>query len=260
MSYQKPDLDAVIIHIPHSSLYIPEEYRKYFTVDAYDLEAAHLKMVDRYCDELYLQEGFTNYAVANVSRLFCDMERFRKDEEECMSKYGLGAVYTKLEDGKELRKITKELREEILQNYYDPHHAKLTEMVDRALMKYGRCLILDGHSFYSHFFLRPMKKAEWADFDIGTDKYHTPDPLKDYFKNIITESGFSVSINEPYSGALVPMKYYSNNRAVTSVMLEINRRNYMNIATGEKLDSFDQIKDQVGEWMLKIFEFWRKME
>lgn len=260
MRKQKPEMDAVIIHIPHSSLYIPEKYRASFLPDASGLEAVHLRLTDWYCDELYRQEGFTQYAVAGVSRLLCDMERFRNDEEEDMSQYGLGAIYTHTDEGKPLKQVSEEQKEEILKTYYDPHHALLTELVEKALDKYGRCLIIDGHSFDSHFFLTPPDDSGWSDFDIGTDKYHTPEELKDYMKKTIENDGYRVSINEPYSGALVPMKYYANNKAVSSIMFELNRRNYMDNATGEKNPAFDAFRAQTGKWMKQAYEFWRDME
>lgn len=41
--------------------------------------------------------------------------------------------------------------------------------------------------------------------------------------------GYSCELNYPYSGALVPMEFYHDeNPKMQSVMLEINRRVYLN--------------------------------
>jgi N-formylglutamate amidohydrolase len=40
-------------------------------------------------------------------------------------------------------------------------------------------------------------------------------------------AGYSVKVNEPFSGALTPVKYSHDNRVV-SIMIELNRRIYEN--------------------------------
>ena len=44
-----------------------------------------------------------------------------------------------------------------------------------------------------------------------------------YFK----KQGYEVEINSPFSGAIVPEKYYQCERRVISIMIEINRQLYM---------------------------------
>ena len=39
-----------------------------------------------------------------------------------MAKYGMGVLYVKSDDGTVIREITAELRDNILSNYYWPHH------------------------------------------------------------------------------------------------------------------------------------------
>jgi N-formylglutamate amidohydrolase len=64
-----------------------------------------------------------------------------------------------------------------------------------------------------------------------------------------------LGIDEPYSGSLVPMKYYQKNRQVKSIMLEVNRKLYMgkNYTRGPQ---FDKTKEMITEYLklLRVME------
>lgn len=255
--------DMAVIHIPHSSVYIPKDCMKYFVADEELLQTELYTMADLYTDEIYQQDGFSHYAVAKVSRLVCDMERFRNDKDEKMSLIGMGAVYKRTMQGKPLKRFTSKEREELLNRFYDPHHAMLTKTVDDILEKHGKCLIIDGHSFGR----QPLPwfknhKTEWADFCIGTDDYHTPPALAETLKNAMEAKGYSVEYNVPFAGALVPMKHYGNDKRVTSIMIEINSKLYLEEANSSanwnKSSDFELIKELIGEWMELLYTEFEK--
>jgi N-formylglutamate amidohydrolase len=60
---------------------------------------------------------------------------------------------------------------------------------------------------------------------------------------------FSVLVDRPFSGALVPAKYYRREPRVQAVMIEINRRLYMDEQTGERLPNFGEIRQTVSEML-----------
>jgi N-formylglutamate amidohydrolase len=45
---------------------------------------------------------------------------------------------------------------------------------------------------------------------------------------------------------MVPIEHYRTNHNVFSIMIEVNRRLYMNEKTGKKSDSFDNCRQFVG--------------
>jgi hypothetical protein len=53
--------------------------------------------------------------------LVVDVERFRDDSAESMSRVGMGAVYEKTQGGKVLRLVPPERREAMLRQFNDPH-------------------------------------------------------------------------------------------------------------------------------------------
>ena len=237
----------ILLHIPHASTNIPKEELPLFR--PVDLDEELLKMTDRYCDELFT--GFESI-VYPVSRLVCDPERFRSDYLESMSKVGMGAVYTKTASGAPLRYVTAEQREQILRQYYDPHHLRLTEAAEKKLRERGRCLIVDGHSF-PHIPLpyEADQSTKRPDFCIGTDSFHTPAILVSATMEFLRERGFSVALNFPFSGSMVPLRYYGKEARVSSIMIEINRRLYMD-ADGKKNEAFPEIRETVTALLDKL--------
>jgi len=236
------DFGFVVVHVPHASVEIPAKYKKSILLTQKQLLKEQRRMTDAFCDELYYSPEFPVCLTAKYSRFVCDVERFRDDEYESRAKYGQGLMYTRTLFGKRIRIYDNELRNMILYEVYDPHHKKLTETVERALEKYGKCLIIDGHSFPSMIPVKPLGIFTRPDFDIGTDDYHTPEALRDTICNKVRELGYSVKINTPCSGAITPMKFYRKDKRVVSIMIETNRRLYMNSSDMTKSYGFDKTR------------------
>src|SRR5207247_4908351 len=83
------------------------------------------------------------------------------------------------------------------------------------------------------------------DICIGTDPLHTPDALRDIAVNAFTDAGWSVTVDRPFSGALVPQPYYRADRRVTALMVEVNRRLYMDESAGHRLPSFTAVVERL---------------
>ena len=247
--------EQAIIHVPHASVLIPKNMQADFLIP--DLQDELLRMTDRYCDVLF--DCGRSMQVFPISRLVCDAERFRDDSQEIMSKKGMGLAYTRTADGRALRRVTPEMRARLLKAYYDPHHEALTGLVDERIKNDGHCLIIDGHSFYP----TPLpyendQDGDRPDFCIGTDAYHTPELLESVCVNSLHKEGYSVKVNSPFVGTLVPMKYYGRDARVMSVMIEINRRIYMN-GHGERAAGFEKTRKTVAALIEKLEEETRSL-
>ncbi len=240
-------MKKIILHIPHSSTGIP--FTKGYVVEQEVLDSEILKLTDWYTDDLFSCENSIPIR-ADFSRIFCDTERFADDSQEIMAKYGMGVLYEKTDDGRPLRKVTEELRNEILSNFYEPHHHKLTKTVDDELNKNGKTLIVDCHSFPDIPIVRDLdQRANRPDFNIGTDSFHTPQKLVKVAEEFFKSKGCSLGVDEPYKGALVPLKHYRKTKNVYSIMLEINRKLYLNEPTNKKSENYLQTKKVVGEFL-----------
>lgn len=229
----------MILHIPHAS-----KNTQNFKINNRDREI--LRMTDHYTDELYQNSSATKVTF-QLSRLICDVERFADDEEESMSKFGMGVCYTKDTEGKTLREITDEEKKYILKNYYYPHHKNLELAVDDELQKKGTAFIIDCHSFpeESYHFNSDYGKKR-PDICIGTDSFHTPKELIQKVSHYFISKGYHTTINNPYSGSMVPLKHYKKEKNVHSIMIEINRKLYMD-KEANKSENFTPLQDEIEE-------------
>jgi N-formylglutamate deformylase len=180
-----------------------------------------------------------------VSRLLVDPERFSDDEQESMTAVGMGVLYTKTSDGREIRSQGSTVgtsRNRLLNEYYFPHHMAFTKLVEEELLRSGAAIIVDCHSFPS----KPLpyefdQNPNRPDICIGTDEFHTPGLLSRSLEHEFCKKGYRVALNTPFAGAIVPQRFYQTRPDVSSVMIEINRSLYMDEITLEKRQNFDQI-------------------
>jgi len=234
-------------HIPHSSLHIPQDIRQSFLVDDIELESELLKVTDRYVDELFssVYEIGGVSAIYNYSRLVVDPERFEDDEFEPMSQRGRGVIYTKTSEGKSLRiRLGDKEHEALLEQFYRPYHKAIEREVQDLLDNFGRCLIIDCHSFSSiPFPFEPDQNPERPDICIGTDPFHSSLVLIEAVRAFFNGAHLKVNCNKPYGGTYIPLKYLKKDNRISSIMVEVNRKLYMDEKTGNKLSSFEHMKD-----------------
>jgi len=240
----------IILHIPHASLCLPSDFWRDITVDKEIIERELRFIADYKVDEL-VKNIDSHKIIAKYSRLYCDVERFRSDEDEPMAKLGMGAVYTRLSDGVQYRKIGSSRREEILGKSYDLHHKQLNTLSREIVDKYGSCVIIDIHSYSDELVRRLFGWTDnLPDVCLGYDEKWFGKDNASKLKTYIEKMGYSCELNYPYSGALVPMEfYYDENPKIQSVMLEINRRVYLNgDAVSEKaVCNIDKIMNFIAE-------------
>lgn len=234
----------ILLHIPHSSYLIPNEYKNLFCITEDELKLERIKMTDSYTEELFnLPYKKIDFP---ISRLICDVERFREESDEEMTKQGMWVCYTKTHKLTQLKTVTEQHKKEILKKYYDPHHKKFEEEVKKILKQNKKCLIIDCHSFPSKALPYELyQNDERPDICIGTDDFHTEKNTILYLKNRFEELGYRVGINEPFKGTIMPLKYYKQEKRVQSIMLEINRKLYMNEENGEKIERFEELKSNI---------------
>ena len=240
----------LILHIPHSSDRIPN--LKGFLVEKKIIDKEILKLTDWFTDDLFSFYG-SIVIKAEFSRVFCDTERFSDDSQEVMAQFGMGVLYEKCDDGLALREVGQELREGILKGYYWPHHEKLNQAVEKQLKLHGKAIIIDCHSFPDKPLIRDLNQNDnRPDFNIGTDPFHTPNHLVEISKDFFHQNGYTLGIDWPFSGSIVPLNHYHKTKRVESIMLEINRAIYMNEPGNEKSGNYFTIKGIIKEYLETI--------
>ena len=235
----------MILHIPHASVIIPRRFRDQFVINNEQLASELLGLTDAYTNELFESPGAQVNSFP-YSRLLVDVERFQLDNQEPMSKVGMGMIYTQTISGRPLRRSLSKLETATLQKLYDKHHLLLTQSVEDELVQRGTALIVDCHSFPSKPLTCDIDQSKSRpDICLGMDSFHTPGSLLIMLEKAFKSLRLSVEVNKPYSGTIVPLKWYGKEHKVHSVMIEINRSLYMNEITGEKLDCFAALKNEL---------------
>jgi N-formylglutamate deformylase len=238
-----------VLHIPHSSQRVPKEQRQTILLDDAALNSELLRITDTYTDELFPATSVeAGRVVFPLSRLVCDVERFPLDKDEPMVFRGMGVFYTRTSMGDVLRVQPNATDRQILmERWYWPHHLSLERIVNDVVERCGICLIVDCHSFPSVALPYELDQTSHrADICIGTDVFHTPSVVRDAIVVAAQKEGYSVIVDAPFAGALVPLASYQKDRHVLSVMIEVNRHLYMDENTGLKTPDFEQVRAAVG--------------
>jgi N-formylglutamate amidohydrolase len=214
-------------------------------------------MTDHATDLLFrLNDHLAQHVVFPVSRLIVDPERFPDDATEPMAAQGMGAVYVRTSTGAALRHLLVDTdRTPLLARFYAPHHQLLEKAVAQTLRHHESCLILDAHSFASlplpH---EPDQSPQRPDFCLGTDPFHTPAGLERLACELFQATGHTVEVNRPFAGALVPARYYRREPQVLSLMIEVNRKLYLNEATGDLLPDFEHFAQRLQQTLCTLIQ------
>jgi N-formylglutamate amidohydrolase len=226
--FKEKYLDSFLLHIPHASTHLPDLTG--FLIDR--VEENKQLLTDWATDQLFKVEGM-EAIVTPFSRLFCDVERL-EDEDEPMLEVGRGFYYTHGYDGAELRTLDAQAKEQVYRDYYLRHHEWFNELATAKLEKHGVCHIIDCHSFNDNPLVPFLERPKSPDICIGTDPFHTPDYLVNPALHYFAELGYTVEVNNPYAGSIVPKQYYNKEKRVKSMMIEVNKRLYME---GDQVDN-----------------------
>jgi len=211
------------------------------------LKSELLHMTDHWTFDLFVH-GIPKERVfySPVSRLVVDVERYEEDALEIMASLGMGAVYDRTSDGKQLRPpLSAGRREELMNAWYFPHHHGMTERIQQVLDNHGHALLIDAHSFPSQPLPYELdQRQDRPDICIGTDEFHTPPQLERALIDAFGTTGWTVKLNAPFAGAIVPMHHYKK-RNLAAVMIEVNRALYIDEKTGERKPGFTTVASTI---------------
>ncbi|CAN5571956.1 N-formylglutamate amidohydrolase [soil metagenome] len=249
MSYQILDPTGpaipVVGHVPHSSTAIPGDVRDELLLDDDELQRELVRLTDWHTDDLFgwLPSWGAAMFVNRLSRLVFDPERFADDALEPMAAVGQGAVYTRTTSGRQLRELTDEARAQRIAGLLEPYHAALSELVGSQLERFGRCTLLDCHSFATlPLPSEPDQDLDRPDICIGTDAFHTPPEMAAALERALAEEGLRVRRDAPFSGCMIPLAYHGRDERVAGVMIEVRRGLYCDESTGQRLAAFAELR------------------
>jgi N-formylglutamate amidohydrolase len=251
----------IAAHIPHAGTEIPEAVRDQFLPYPGELWREVAMVTDWYTDELF---GIPGIAVSQtpINRVVVDLERYTNDDIEDKAVFGQGVIYSHNTLGEQIRrKLSNRERSLLLDNYYRPWHLNLELNVEQQLARWGHCMLLDCHSFPDEPFGHEEDEVmPRPDICLGFNGHNTPQWLMDCCRDQFLSRGYTVGIDAPYAGCLVPDRYLGDAR-VPAIMLEVNRRLYLKPAARDvyrlgnvpiKLGRFDNVRNDIWSIVLLL--------
>lgn len=238
-------MNHILFHVPHSSLKIPKQYWNICIKDENYIKITNKFLSDYLTDKLIPDK--CHKLIFKYSRLFCDVEKYKDDTKENMAEKGMGVIYTNDCDNI-ITKPNSKYKTKILKSYYDKHHNKLNKTVTNIINKHKKCIIIDIHSFSDEMVKKLFNIQNNPDICIGIDDNYYNLELTNLTIKHFKEYGYSIEINKPYSGTIIPNKYLNKTKTkLSSIMLEINKRTYLNNKT-----DFYKLKNCIEVYYKKI--------
>ncbi|MGM5069083.1 N-formylglutamate amidohydrolase [Rhodococcus qingshengii] len=244
----------VILHVPHASRVIPPEIRPSLTVTDAQLAAeldeitdAHTHVIAHHAAQSTTPQPWT--LRNDLSRLVIDPERF-PDKREQLNAVDRGAVYTRTSNGDVLRRDDEDARNALLDNYFHPYAAVMSDLVSDRIAATGSAVIIDVHSYPtlpSGYELHP--DGPRPALCIGTDPYHTPQWLTGA-AHAAFSSLADIGMNTPFGGTYVPLDHYCTDPRVYSVMIELRRDQYLT----EKCELVDIAAENLGAMLGRLVD------
>jgi N-formylglutamate amidohydrolase len=166
--------------------------------------------------------------------------------EPTVAKSGLGLLKSKSRYGEPLqeRKLTVAEVQHRLDRYYRPYHRELGSIVDRMLTAHGFCFNLSCHCMSA---VGAPTHADYGkerlDFCLGNLRgTSSTEEFIEFVAEVIRKQGFTCSVNTPYTGGELNRRYGKADGRQESIMIEINKKKFMDVASFRKNEGFDAIQ------------------
>lgn len=263
-------LSPVIFASPHSGRVYPDEFLSNARLDRHALRQSEDAYVDLLFNEAprfgspFLQALFPRaYVDVNRSRLELDARMFADaipktaDTRSNRVIAGLGVIPRIVADGQDIynRKLYYIDAKRRLAACYDPYHAALGGLVEKAKETFGCAIVIDCHSMPSLGGGPFRPNEDPIDFVLG-DRFGVScaPSLSHRVEQSLIGLGYRVARNAPYAGGHVASRYGQPKSGVHVLQIEINRALYLDERRIMRNAQFDEFKHHISALMETIIE------
>ena len=166
-----------------------------------------------------------------------------------VSKRGLGLLKSKSRYGEPVqeRKLTVAEVMERIERYHRPYYAELAQNIERLKSAFGFVYHLSCHCMSAVGApTHPDPGQPRADFCLGNLEGRTSSPeFIDFVKKTLESLGYSCTVNHPYTGGELNARFGAPQAGVESIMVEINKKIFMDVDTFRKKPQFDRVHADV---------------
>jgi N-formylglutamate amidohydrolase len=222
----------IVVSIPHTGIYVPEAIRAEFA-SSY---ISSLPMTDWYLHHLYdfLPAMGITTIYGTYSRFVADVNRPPDDRPLYPGRYETGFVAAKTFWGEEIYSRPPS-PEEIKQRrdlVHAPYHARLLELLQSRITRFGAVVLIDAHSVASRANL--VHDALKDDVYLGDRDGKTNSGwLTSSVEHGFRAAGLRVSRNNPYKGGYIT-EHYGQMARVAALQVEMRWGLYLDESHPER--------------------------
>ena len=244
------DWGGVIVASPHSGRDYPGWLLAESVLDPHALRSSEDAFVDRLIAPAVAAGAVT--LAARVPRCIVDLNRPAealdpaaidgiapaRPDPRILS--GLGVIPRVVAHGRAIRsgKLTATEARRRIDAYWRPYHAALAALMDEAVARTGRAILIDVHSMPHEALAHlPGPAPEMVIGDrngVSADRAVSAEVAR-----IVADAGFRLRRNSPFAGAFIAAHYGRPAQARHVVQLEIDRALYMDEARVRPHPGFD---------------------
>ena len=246
----------LILTSPHSGNYYPEFYKDNLLTPlkfCYSIEDMYVnEFIEDFAQNIDVFLSKYSRAVIDLNRYIYELDRdlicedIKFDTIETLRvKSGIGLIPTQTLEGKIIfkNKFTYEQFKFLKEDIYHKWHNLLKESINNKLSTFDRVFIIDFHSMPSE-----NSNSCLSDFILGNiNGLSCRKNEIDFISNEIKKFGYTVDLNNPYSGGYITKNYYDKRRNIETLQIEINKKLYMNEIDFTKSSDFELVKSNIKE-------------
>ena len=250
---------SAVFNSPHSGSCYSREFQRQSALKLLNLRSSE----DAFVDELYsaAPQFGAPLISATFPRAFVDLNRNRDELDPAIIENapnarnnpriasGLGVIPRVVSEGQVIMngKLSAAEAEDRLANFYDPYHAKLSELLAQAHSRFGKVLLVDCHSMPHDALKNVTVRGRRKPNVVLGDRFGATcsSAILDAIEAFFEAEGFAVARNMPFAGASILRKYGRPAAGQYAVQIEIDRSLYMHERSLIKRHDFYEIQEKL---------------
>ncbi len=251
---------------PHSGRDYPARFLAESQLDALAIRSSE----DAFVDELFADAPACGAPLiaARVPRAFIDLNRACDELDPALIEglpraphnprisSGLGVIPRVVANGRAIYsgRITRAEADARLAQAWHPYHNALRGLLDDATARFGRAVLIDGHSMPHEAIEAHARPGQPRPEVVLGDRFGAAAgrEVVDRIEAAFEGAGLRVARNAPFAGAYIAQAYGRPSRNVHVVQVEIDRALYMDEARVERRPDFAAFRDLIGQVMAEI--------